>query len=263
MIFRREFSRSLKALIIWSVLLSGLIFLVLSMYPTFAEQQDSLQKMFDAFPESLQKVFGMHELDFSTIIGFYAIEAYLIVALFGSIYAAMLAANILAKEESEKTIEFLLSMPVTRNTIVSSKLLLVIVNLFIFNALIALVSWLGFLTAGETPAPTDFLWLVIGSLLTHLIFASAAFLLSATLRRGRNTWPVAIGIVLFTYFLDAIAGISAQTEFLKHFSPFQYFNATDILAKQGLPAGYTMITCAIIVVCISATYAYYHQKDIV
>ncbi|TXK86222.1 ABC transporter permease subunit, partial [Parageobacillus sp. SY1] len=106
--------RAVKSLIIWSIVLSGLILLTLSIYPQFAEQQKEMTKLLEAYPESIKKAFGMNELNMGDLMGFYGIEIYMISTLLGSIYSAILASNILAKEENEKTIEFLLSKPVTR-----------------------------------------------------------------------------------------------------------------------------------------------------
>src|SRR4051794_38114256 len=102
MIFKREFSRNLKSLIIWSGVLSGLILMYLSVYPQMAETQRGIEELMKAYPDSLKKMFGMDQLNMGTILGFYGIEVYLMITILGSIFAAILASNILAKEESEK-----------------------------------------------------------------------------------------------------------------------------------------------------------------
>ena len=133
MIFKREFSRNKKSLIIWSIILVGLILMTLSIYPQFAEQQESMEELLKAYPEPLKKAFGMDTLSLGSLIGFYAIQVYFMTTLLGSIYAVMLAANIVAKEENEKTIEFLLAKPISRSQILTEKLLAVFTNVVILN----------------------------------------------------------------------------------------------------------------------------------
>ena len=50
-----------------------------------------------------------------------------------TIHAAMLGATIIAKEERDKTSEFLFAKPVLRSTIITAKLLAAFVNIVVFN----------------------------------------------------------------------------------------------------------------------------------
>ena len=54
----------------------------------------------------MKEAFGLGTLKMTEIIGFYGVENYLFVMLLGSMYIMILAAGILSKEESDKTIEF-------------------------------------------------------------------------------------------------------------------------------------------------------------
>ncbi|HQD53175.1 MAG TPA: ABC transporter permease subunit [Bacillota bacterium] len=63
---------------------------------------------------------------------------YFLVLLFGGIYAAILGSGIMAKEEEEKTIEFLLARPVSRSQIITGKLFTLLIYLLFLNLLIGL-----------------------------------------------------------------------------------------------------------------------------
>src|SRR5690554_4755154 len=152
-LFQREFKRNLKGLLLWSIIIGGLVILTLSVYPQFAVQQQGFDDFMQAFPEGFMKAFGMDRVSLTTPLGFYAIECYLMTTLFGSIYAVSLGSNIVSKEENEKTAEFLLSKPITRANIISQKLLLVLVNLILFNVLNVLISYVG-LSMGDTEYET-------------------------------------------------------------------------------------------------------------
>lgn len=121
MILKREVRRAQKALWIWVIALGGMSFLIMSVYPQFAENQDQLKDLMELYPEAMLKAFNIDALGFDTPLGFYAIEGYLFVTLFGSIYAAMMAGGIIVKEESEKTVEFLLAKPVSRGRVIAEK----------------------------------------------------------------------------------------------------------------------------------------------
>ncbi|KAB7707244.1 ABC transporter permease subunit [Bacillus aerolatus] len=263
MIFQREWKRNRKALIIWSVILGGLIVGLLSMFPQFAEQQESLSKMMEAYPESMQKAFGMDELGFGTLMGFYGIEVHMMTTLLGSIYAAMLASNILAKEENEKTIEFLLSKPITRNQIVAQKLAAVIINLLILNGIAVIASLVGFQFAEGHDVPyKTFALLVIATILLHFTFAAISFMLSSMMRKTRNILSISIAVVIIAYFFNMMSGLSADLDVLKYFSPFNYADAANIINEGAIKALYVAIMAAVILLTVFAAFIVYKKKDI-
>ncbi|MFA5881807.1 MAG: ABC transporter permease subunit, partial [Eubacteriales bacterium] len=65
---------------------------------------------------------------------------FLYLVVMATIHAAMLGANIIAKEERDKTAEFLLAKPVSRNEIITVKLGAGLTNILIFNAVTLLSS---------------------------------------------------------------------------------------------------------------------------
>ncbi|MFK2825419.1 ABC transporter permease subunit [Bacillus sp. B190/17] len=263
MIFQREFKRGRKSLLIWSVILGGLIVGLLSMFPQFAEQQESLSKMMEAYPESMQKAFGLDELSLGTLMGFYGIEVHMMTTLLGSIYAAMLASNILAKEENEKTIEFLLSKPITRSQIVAQKLGVVIVNILIFNSVAAAAGLIGFQFAKDHDVPYEtFALLIIAAILLHFTFAAISFMLSSVMKKTRNTLSASIALVIAAYFLNMISGISEDLDVLKYFSPFTYADASSIIKEDAINILYLVMMAAVILFSILAAFMVYQKKDI-
>ncbi|MDQ0163762.1 ABC transporter permease subunit [Aeribacillus alveayuensis] len=263
MIFKREFKRNLKSLIIWSIVLTGLILLTLSIFPQFAEQQKSMEKLLEVYPDSIKKAFGMNQLNMGDLLGFYGVEIYIMTTLLGSIYAAILASNILAKEENEKTIEFLLSKPITRSQIVTEKLLAVFVNVLILNGVSTIASLIGFQFEKDPDVPTEpFSLLIVATILLHLTFAAISFMLSSILRKTRSILPISLGIVLAAYFMNVLAGISEDLEFLKYFSPFKYVDAAQIIQDNELKSLYIFIMASVILISIITSYIVYRKKDL-
>lgn len=263
MIFRRELARNLKSLLIWSGIIGGLVLLTLAIFPQMEEQQETMEAMIESLPEAMKKAFGMDRLGMGSLIGYYGIRVYLMPTLVGSIYAAILAGNIIAKESAEKTIEFLLSKPVTRFQIVGQKLLAVIVNLVILNTIIVLSAVAGFQFAESSDvALHTFLLLTIATFLLHLTFASIAFLLSAALRRTRNITSASLGIVLFSYFLNVVSAMSEDLSALKHVSFFRYVDAADIIIKNTMVSAHVVVMLALVIVCLSTAFIYFNRRDI-
>ncbi|MFC7442986.1 ABC transporter permease subunit [Laceyella putida] len=262
MLFRREFAGNAKSLIIWSLIIGGYAFLLLANFQQMADALKAKKELLDAYPEGIKKAFGMDELDLTTLVGFYGVQIYLMTTLLGSIFAAMLAANIIAKEETDKTIEFLLSKPLTRTQIITQKLLAVIVNILILNAFVTGLSLIAFQFAKEEVDIKPFTLLIIATVLLHLTFATISFALSALMKKTRSIVSISLGIVLGSYFLNIMSGVTEDLEDFKYLSFFKYVDAADIVKNNAIDALYVWIMVAVILVSVIFAYVYYQKKDI-
>lgn len=262
MIFRREINRNLKGLIIWTLVISGIMILNLMMFPDVAKQQQSIDQLLRQLPQSLIKAFGLDRLSMSDPLGYYATKGYLMIILFGSIYSVMLAGNMLSKEHNEKTIEFLLSKPITRSGIVTQKLLAIITNLLIFNLIVTASNYFGFKTAGSEFDIRVFILLSIAPFLLHIIFASISFCLSSWMKKSRNIVSISLGLVFVLYFISIVSSISDRFNNLKYITPFQYVDATEIVINKSINTTYLFIIAGIVAICIWASYLIYRKRDI-
>jgi ABC-2 type transport system permease protein len=262
LIFRRELKSNAKGLVVWSLVLGGLVLMMMSVYPSFAEDARMAEEMLDVFPEPIARVFGMDTLNLGSYTGFYGVEAHLINTLVGSVYAALLAGGMLAKEENDRTAEFLLSKPVTRTAVTLQKLAAVLFNLFILNLVIAIVSFActGF---ADEAVETDILaWYLIATFLLHATVASVSFLLSAVMRRTRSIASLALGIVFLSYALHVAAGLSDRFDVLRRVSLFSFTDAAAIAKHGGLAMPDAAAMALISLLCIAGAIGYYRNKDI-
>jgi ABC-type multidrug transport system ATPase subunit len=161
-------------------------------------------------------------------------------------------------------IEFLLSKPLTRSQIITQKLLVVMVNILILNAFVTAVSLIAFQFSKDADiAIKPFMLLVIAAVLLHLTFASVSFALSALMKKTRSIVSISLGIVLGSYFLNIMSGVSEPLEYVKYASFFKYVDAADIVKNNAIDALYISIMVAVILVSFIFAYVYYRKKDIV
>src|SRR6059058_2084461 len=131
-LFLREMRANRKSLLIWSI---GVIFMVtagMSKYGALSGSKQSLGELMAQMPKSLQAIMGIGNLDISTAIGYFGI-LFVYLVLMAVIHALMLGATIIAKEERDKTSEFLLVKPISRQQIITAKLAAALVNVVVFN----------------------------------------------------------------------------------------------------------------------------------
>ncbi|MTI47522.1 ABC transporter permease subunit [Sporosalibacterium faouarense] len=262
-LYLREINKNKKSLMIWTAIIVTLVVMVMAFYPTISAETETYERMLESMPKGFTAAFGVGSLSMGNIFGYYAIEGYLMITLLGSIYAVMLASGILSKEESDKTIEFLLSKPITRKEIVTNKLLSYITNIIILNIIATIVLFISFQIFKEDDFNMKtFILISIAPLLLHLVFAAIGFLVSVFITKGKKVTPIALGIVLVTYFMGILAELSDKLEFLKYLSPFKYFEAKDIISNDAIQMKYIALTVIINLVCIVLTYVFYSKKDI-
>ncbi|MDD3113123.1 MAG: ABC transporter permease subunit [Candidatus Izemoplasmatales bacterium] len=258
-----EFKRSFKSLILWTSIVAGLAALMLMLYPAFKEAFSQIEEFLSVYPEAFLEAFGMGEggLDMSDFYGWFGVEGYLFVNLIGGSYAAILGGSILSKEEDDKTIEFLLSKPISRDRILFGKAIVVAVNLLMLNTAVAFVLLIAFAIYGDINVPV---WLLFSyaPFLLQMIFASISFFISVFVTKSRKVLSIALGIVIGMYVVDLISKLTDEFEFLKYFTPYEYVNAVTIVNDEMIKPLYLLISVLMIGFSFTAAWFFYRKKDI-
>ena len=107
--FKREMNVNLKSFIIWLSILIGMFFVVFLIYP-YIINSDSIKmmdEMVGIFPEEVLKAFNMDLTSIDTAFGWLKTEGFIFVLLLTGVYSSILGSNIVLKEESDKTIEYI------------------------------------------------------------------------------------------------------------------------------------------------------------
>lgn len=186
-LFLRELKRNFKSFTIWLIILvivNGFMFVA---FESVAETATNTEAMLSQYPEAFIKAMSLDKFDMTNILHYYASRSYILFMLFGSIYSVMLSSCILSKEESDRSIEFLLSKPITRNEIVSAKLLCVFIYVFGFNLLFSIFNF-GFMQFFKINNfdIKEFILISLGGFLIHMIFASIGYLLSVFITKIKS-----------------------------------------------------------------------------
>jgi len=262
-IMLRELKANLRSLLIWSLAIGALNFFVISVYPSFAKDMARMEDLMQAYPESFKKAFGLDRLSLTDPVGFFATESYFFIVLFGSIFAVILSSSLLAKEEDEKTAEFLLAKPVTRNQVLNGKVLSFVILLLAFNLLIGIITLAGYgLFVDMEYSRSALLNLLVAPVLAHLAFAGLAFLMALLIAGKRSVYSAGIGLVLVLYFFNVLASLAERVEFLRYLSPFYYIDAPEIIHGGGIALVNAIILLGVAAVALGMAYLLYNRRDI-
>ena len=149
--FKREMKVNLKNFIIWLFLLIGIFLIVFLIYPSIVQSDNikMIDEMMKIFPEEVLKAFNMDVSSMDSAFGWLKSEGFIFVLLIIGCYAAILGSNILLKEESDKTIEYLNSLPIKRWNIVSSKVFSGLLYVVLMVILLGIFNFIGLSFSGE------------------------------------------------------------------------------------------------------------------
>ncbi|APV44973.1 ABC-2 type transport system permease protein [Dehalogenimonas formicexedens] len=261
-VFLHEFRMKLKSALGWSVAVAAVVFAFSAMFSTISSQIGSVNDFLNNFPKELLIAFGLNGVDLSTILGFYSFM-FLFAQLLLAIQAASYGFGLVSVEEAEWTADFLLTKPVKRDRILSSKLLAAFAGLTITNA----ATWVASLTflnlfKGSQSFDTGTLFLLLASIVVfQLFFLGVGLGVSLLVKRVRSVITYALALSFGMYVLAAFGNLLGSS-ILEKISPFKHFDPVYIIGHNSYDAPLVVVSVLVIVVSIAAGYMLYTRRDI-
>lgn len=259
--FLHELKAYRKSTILWTCALVAVSILFLSLFPSFSKDVAEFNKILESFPEGVRKALGISIGTISTFIGFYS-YVFLYIVLCSSIQAMNLGVSILSKEVREKTADFLLTKPVTRMQVVTSKLLAVLTSLIITNVIyIAATTIVGLAVAEGAFDFKIFFMISITGFFVQLMFLSLGIIISVLIPKIKSVLPISLSTV-FGFFIISMFGSVIGDNAIRYITPFKYFDTAYIIKNSAYEASFIIIEILFIVITTVISYLIYSKKDI-
>ena len=260
-IIKRELRANAKSLLIWSVVMIIFIFLMVSEFSAYYNNPE-MGAILDSMPEQMMRAFSMEGSNLTTTTGFVSIASVYFYLVLG-VFAVLIGSNIISKEERDKTAEFFLTLPVSREQVIFSKWMAAIINCIAITAVTGLSLIISMISYDLDSAFFKFIGLLmIAVFMTQMIFLSLGMLLSSVLKRYKASGKISAAILMLLYMVSVISSISNKLENLKYLTPFKYFESAKLLANGEFELKYLLITLGIIVVSMAGTFIIYPKRDL-
>lgn len=249
-----------RSVAIWGMALGAFGVMMVSIFPAIADGP-GLEQLTDVYPEGMMQAVGIEDIaSLATIEGFLNAEIFgLVLPLAIPFFAILAAAGAIAGAEENGTIDVLMSNPLPRWQLVAAYFVSTAVSLAAILAIFGLFLWGSAqfidaeLTLGKTAEG------VFGAWPLALFFGGLAMLASAVFHRRMLAVGVAGGVLFLMYFLDVVAGLVEDLEFLKHFSAIYHYGAP---LTEGIDwASFAGLTGAALVLAVVAVFAF-QKRDI-
>lgn len=261
-ILQNDLRMQLRSVITWSASVAVVILVFSSLFPAFAPNAALLNETMAKFPVGLRDAFGLNGVDMSTVLGFFGF-VFLFVQICLAIQAAGYGFGLVSVEEREWTADFLLTKPVGRAEILTSKLLAALVALTITNAVVWISSlvFINLFKGTKTYDGNALLLLLVSIVVFQLFFLSVGLAVSLLVKRIRSVTPYSMGLGFGMYVLSAFGGMLGESV-LEKITPFKHFDPNYILQNGAYNVPLVLVSVAVIVVGLVLSYVLYVRRDI-
>lgn len=262
--FKRELKVNFKSFIIWCVILLGVFLIAYLIYPSIVASDNisMMDEMLQMFPEEMLKAFNYDISMMDTAYGWLKSEGFVFVLLIIGCYAGILGSNILLKEENDKTIEYLNSLPIRRRDIVLSKAPAGVIYITAMILILGIFNYVCLTLSGEFDHQ-QFILLSITPLFPALVLYFACMFFSTFTHKTKKMLGVSLGIVLVSYVLQMLSQISENVEFLKYASVFTLADTRNVITEIAINPAIVAISFALAGAFFILTIISYDRKELV
>lgn len=261
---KRELRINLKPFLLWSVILMSIYLLIFLVYPSIvaSDTMANLDMMLEMFPPEILKAFNMDIASITTAYGWLKTEGFVFILLVTGCYSAILGATILLKEESDKTIEYLASLPVTRKSIVLSKYLVGMFYTVCITAAIGIFNFIGLSMSGDFEKE-QYLLLAVTPIFPSIVLFSFCMFAATFFKKTNKMFGLSIGITFVSYFLNVVSDMDESIEVLKYLSVYTLADVRNVITDTKINPVYVGLSIGISVVLLLLTLYRYERKELV
>ena len=259
-IFLHELKAYRKSLIIWSCSMAALSSLYIIMFSGIQSDIENFKNLLKSMPEGVRRLLGIYIDSISTLEGFYSF-VFVYVVLCGAIQAMNLGLSVVSKELRDKTADFLLTKPVSREKILTSKLLAALTSLMITNLIYLAITVLMTLTVKSEFSMKIFLMISVTLFFVQLIFMALGVLVSVIVGKIRSVISISLSTVFGFFIISMLSSVIGEKT-VRYISPFKYFDLEYIVKNGAYESKFIIIEIIFIIISVAASYVIYMKKDI-
>lgn len=262
--FKREMKVNFKSFLIWLLILIALFLVVFVMYPSIinGENAQMMEEMMKLFPEEILKAFNMDISSIDSAFGWLKSEGFVFVLLIIGCYSGILGSNILLKEENDKTIEYLNSLPIKRNNIVFSKVITGLIYIALMVILIGIFNYVGLVLSGDFDKD-QYILLSITPIFPSFVIYFICMFLSTFTNKTKKMFGLSLGIVLISYMLQMLSTMANETEFLKYLSVFSLADIRNVILDKAINPLMIFLSLILSIVFLISTIVHFNKKELV
>lgn len=261
---KREFKVNLKSFLIWLSILIVMFLIVYLIYPYMItdETMKSMDELMKVFPPEVLKAFNMDMSSIETAYGWLKTEGFMFVLLIVGFYSSMLGENAVLKEESEKTIEYLATLPIKRSKIMTNKIIVSVVYIILLVVFLGIFNYIALTISGDFEHK-QFILLSLTPILIGLPLFAINLFISTFMHKTKKIIGISLGIVFISYVLSVLSELSSNIEFIKYFSIYTLADIRNVISEICINPWNIFISLLITFTFIIGSYIRYNKKELI
>ncbi|MDD2534264.1 MAG: ABC transporter permease subunit [Eubacteriales bacterium] len=263
-IYLREIKANFKSLLVWSATMVFLVLAGMMKYSAFQKTGEAVNAMFNQMPAGILAVMGISaDQDLTSVGVFYSIF-FLYFLLLMTVHSSMLGVTVIAKEERDKTADFLLVKPIRRSCAITAKILAAITLVIAYNLVTFISSAMIVKPFNDTGTSLTgpIFYLTSCLLVIQILFLGLGLLFGALARTSEKASGMATAVILGTFILKILIDLKADLDYLDFLTPFRYFKAIDVMYKQEISIPYVILSVVLAGTAMAGTYWLYQKRDL-
>ena len=258
-VFRYTLRRFRGQILGWGIALALLAVLLVSMYDSFAGEQEQFAELLELYPSEITAFIG-DITSMATPEGWVSIEFFSYMPLILGIFGVLMGSGLLVSHEESGTLDLIMAHPVSRTALFMGRLLAFVTA----TVAILVITWLGFIVS-MTWSSIDIgwgrMWLPLLSLLAELLLFGTISLFLSMLLPSRRLAATTAGLLLVaSFFITGLAKINEDLEPVAKLSPLNYYQTQE--AFQGLNGTWLAGLLAAAVLFAALAWWRFQRRDI-
>lgn len=238
-VFGHELRQSLRSWLWWVVPIGLMVALTCALQPALAK--GVLAAKMEAMPEALRSALGFAIVDFERPAAYLATN-FMTVTLSTALFAGLLGAAMVAKEETLRTAEMLYAQPTSRTRILLGKAAALAIYVLAFPIALAVFSLVMLSAVADQSVEVGVIVeLFVGACAIAVCFGGVGMLVAAIVRDKRSASGAALGVVLGSYFVGVLSALHEVVAPLRWLSPHKLAEPTQILVNGIDPGGISLL----------------------
>ncbi|HSJ70838.1 MAG TPA: ABC transporter permease subunit [Acidimicrobiia bacterium] len=222
-VFTKDLWDRRRSAIWWIVGVALLNVWIASVYPVIRDS-DAMKDFINEFPPEMLALFGIDPDTFLTGAGFLQSELFsVIIPIIVITFGVLAGTAATAREEKDGTMDVLLSVPITRPSIVLQKA----ASMTLISAAIMAATALALMgmnvAVDLSLSITNLVAVCVGAWLLGLLFGSVAMAIGAVTGSPGATSGAAVSLAILSWFVTAFASLYSWLELPAKLSPFSWY----------------------------------------
>lgn len=234
----RTFVEHWKSTLAWALTALALIAIQLSVYPSIAKSGEGIEALLDAFPDAYKEIFRME--DYTSGAGYLGTELFSLVVPFIFIaIGATWGAGHTASEEERGTADLLLTLPITRSSVLVSKTVATVVTVVLMGTLMVSTLAIGSRVVNLDVSFGGLIAATVPSALIGLLFSGLSLLVGVLTGKKGAALGAATGAAVILFLLYSLAPLVESLDWVAPINPFDW-----MLDGRPLSNGLQIVGCS-------------------